>query len=103
MRIPKINLWKYQKSLYNTQKVKRTVSPCKLYKPKSYSKEAEAEQRLQIYLEKQKQFDIEFQEKINNALIDMQAQDISFSMLWLYGIKISKEKIIETLKARKAK
>jgi len=103
MRIPKLNLCKYQKSLYKTQKVKRTVSPNRSYIQKEQKQQTKREQELQEYLKKQKELEIECTEKMNNALMDIQAQDIIYNALLLYGIKVNKEKIIEILKARKAK
>ena len=103
MRVPRLNLWQYQKSLNKTQKIKRTISQNKPYKPKICKQQAEMEQECQAYFEKQKELEKELQEKMDNALIELRAQNLSYQMLLFYGIKIEKEKIIETLKARKAK
>jgi len=103
MRVPKLNLWKYQKSLHKTQKVKRTISPNRPYIQKELKQQADIEQEISEYLKKQKELETEYSEKVNDALLEIRAQDISYKALLLYGIKIDKEKIIETLKARKAK
>ena len=103
MRIPGLNLGKYQKSLYKTQKVKRTISPGRPYKHKECKLEAEKEKELLAYLQKQKELDKEITENLDNAIENINAGEIQYNALLLYGIKLDKEKILEILKARKAK
>ncbi len=103
MRIPNINLGKYQKSYNKTQKVIRTVTSQKQYIPKSVRQEAEKERKLQEYLNKQKEFNKEIQSQMDEVIQNLRAADFQNQIYFLYGIKIDKEKILEILKARKAK
>ena len=104
MRTPNINFVNYRKSLYNTQKIKRTVSVPKRYIQKPCKKDAEMEQRLREYLDRQEKVEKqmqEMQEKLNDLFITSKTENIYYTFL-LYGIKLDKEKIIQKLKARKA-
>lgn len=103
MRIPNLYLGKYQKSLSKTQKVIRTVSQQKTFIQKTLKEKAEKEQELNEYLRKRKELDKEITEKLNNAVVNLKASEIQYNALLLYGIKLDKEKILEILKARKAK
>ena len=102
MRVPKINLYKYNKSLNRTQKVIRTTSKINPYIPKRAKLEAEMDQKILASLEQQKEFDKEL-EKLTNMIEDHRASEIQYYALLLYGIKIDKEKVLEIIKARKAK
>ena len=102
MRIPNLNIGKYQKSLYKTQKVKRTISSNRPYIQKNYKQKAEKEQELLAYLRKQKELDKEITEKLNNSVENFRASEIQYNLLILYGIKLDKEVILQKLKARKA-
>lgn len=103
MRVPNINLGKYHKSLNRTQKVARTVTRQKPYTHKLQKQETEKEQELLAYFQKQKELDKEITEKLNNAIDNIRASEIQYNALLLYGIRLDKEKILEILKARKAK
>ena len=103
MRIPNLYLGKYQKSYNKTQKVVRTITKQKPYIQKLQKEEAEKELELQEYIVKQKELDNDIQEKLNEAFDNIKASEIQCNALLLYGIKLDKEKILEILKARKAK
>ena len=103
MRIPNINLGKYHKSYNKTNKVKRTITQRKPYIHKQQKHEAEIEQETLAYLKKQKELEQETVENLNKALENIKVQEIQYNALLLYGIRLEKEKIIEILKARKAK
>ena len=103
MRIPNLNLRKYQKSYSKTQKVLRTITQQKTYIQKQQKQEAEMEQELQSYLTKQKELDNEIGEKLNKAVENLKVSEIQYYALLIYGIKLDKEKILQKLRARKAK
>lgn len=103
MRVPNINLGKYHKSLNKTQKIARTVTRQKPYTHKLQKQETEKEHELLEYIQKQKDLDNEIIEKLNNAVDNLRAGAIQYNALLLYGIRLDKEKILERLKARKAK
>ena len=103
MRIHKLNLWKYQKSLSDTQKVIRTITKQKSYIHKQQRLEAEKEQEVLASLKRQEEFDKEYLEKLADMIDVHRANEIQYYALLLYGIKIDKEKILENIKARKAK
>ena len=103
MNVSGLNLRKYQRSLYKTQKVKRTISANRPYKHKECKQKYEKEQELLAYLQKQKELDKEIGEKLNNVVEDLEVSEIQYYALLIYGIKLDKEKILQKLKARKAK
>jgi len=103
MRIPNINLWKYQKSYNKTNKVIRTITKQNPYIQKQQKQNAEMEREIQEYLAKQKEFDKDINDRLNKSIEDIRVNKIQYYALLLYGIKVDKEKILEILKARKAK
>ena len=103
MRVPNIYLGKYSKSLNKTKKVARTVTRQKTYTQKLQKQETEKEQELIAYIQKQKELDKEITEKMNDAIKNLRVSEIRYNVLLLYGISLDKEKILEILKARKAK
>jgi len=103
MRIPNIYLGKYHKSYNKTNKVKRTITQQKPYIHKQQKQEAAIVQETLAYLKKQKELERETAENLNKALENIKVQEIQYNALLLYGIRLEKEKIIEILKARKAK
>ena len=103
MRVPNLNLGKYQKSFNKTQKVIRTISNQKPHIHKRPKQEAETERELHEYLTRQKELESETQEKLNKTIENLKVQEIQYNALLLYGIKLDREKILEILKARKAK
>ena len=103
MRIPNINLGKYQKSYNKTNKVIRTITQQKPYIHKQQKQEAEIEKETAVYLKKQKELEQETVESLNRVLEDIKVQEIQYNALLLYGIRLEKGKILEILKARKAK
>ena len=103
MRIPNLYLGKYQKSYNKTQKVVRTITKQKPYIQKLQKEEAEKELELQKYIVKQKELDNDIRENLSEAVDNITASEIQYNTLLLYGINLDKDKILEILKARKAK
>ena len=81
----------------------RTISKTKPYVYKTTGQEVETEREIFENLKQQKEFDKEFLENIDKMLEAHRVNEIQYYALLLYGIKLDKEKIIEILKARKAK
>ena len=103
MRIPNVNLGRYQKSYDRTKKVIRTITKQKSYIQKHQRQEVEMEQEILASLKRQKEFDKEYLEKLTDMIDAHRASEIQYYALILYGIKLNKEKVLEEIKARKAK
>jgi hypothetical protein len=81
----------------------RTISKVKPYISKSEQQEIEMEQEVLASLKRQREFDKECLEKLNDMIVDHRVSEIQYYALMLYGIKIDREKALEIIKARKAK
>lgn len=103
MRIGSLYFRHFEKSLNNNSKIIRTISKPKPYIQKQQKQEIEFEQKIQDFYKKQKEIENKALEESDKLIDNHRAGEIQYYALLLFGVKIEKEKISETIKARKAK